>query len=42
MWCRVTLIIFPRRINLITGVGLDGPAGSWGCGLLVDDWASGV
>lgn len=30
-----------RRGLLITGVGLDGPAGSWGCGLLVDDWASG-
>ena len=26
--CRVTLIIFPRRVNFITGVGLDGPAGS--------------
>lgn len=40
--CRVTLIIFPRRVNLITGVGLVMPhAGSWGCGLLVDDWVSG-
>ena len=37
--CLVTLIIFPRRVNLITirGAG-HAPAGSWGCGLLVDDW----
>ena len=38
--CLVTLVSSPlRRGLLITGVGWGhAPAGSWGCGLLVDDW----
>ena len=41
--CRVTLIIFPSQTGFTyygRGAG-HAPAGSWGCGLLVDDWVSG-